>query len=135
MKFSKRILLNLKIKTKNLKPDKYRRLKRESLRGCVKGTSKRPRLSVYRSNSHMYVQLINDDKSETILSCSTLDREFKLLLKNGCSCIASEIMGKKLAELCLKKKIPKIIFDRNIYIYHGRVKTVAESARKYGLEF
>ena len=88
MKFSKRVLLKLKNKNKNLKPDKYKRLKRESLRGLVKGTEERPRLSVYRSNDNMYAQIIDDKNSKTLISCSTRERDIQLNTKNGRTCYA-----------------------------------------------
>ena len=78
MKFSKRVLLRLKNKNKKLKPDKYKKLKRESVRGLIKGTVERPRLSVFRSNEHIYAQIIDDTTSKTLVSCSTLDRDIKL---------------------------------------------------------
>jgi len=135
MKFSKRVLLKLKNKNKNLKPDKYKRLKRESLRGLVKGTEERPRLSVYRSNDNMYAQIIDDKNSKTLISCSTRERDIQLNTKNGRTCYASELMGQKLAELSLKQNITKIVFDRSRYLYHGRIKAVADGARSGGLEF
>ena len=78
MKFSKRVLLRLKNKNKKLKPDKYKKLKRESVRGLIKGTVERPRLSVFRSNENIYAQIIDDTTSKTLVSCSTLDRDIKL---------------------------------------------------------
>jgi large subunit ribosomal protein L18 len=104
MKFSKRVLLRLKNKNKKLKPDKYKKLKRESVRGLIKGTLERPRLSVFRSNEHIYAQIIDDTTSKTLVSCSTLDRDIKLNIKNGRTCDASRLMGEKLAELSKKKK-------------------------------
>ena len=135
MKFSKRDLWKLKNKNKKLKPDKYKKLKRESLRGSVKGTLKRPRLSVYRSNENVYAQIIDDITSNTLVACSTLDRDIKLESKNGRTCKASRIMGQKLAELSLKKNINKIVFDRGPYLYHGRIKALADGAREGGLQF
>mmetsp|Transcript_27990 Transcript_27990/g.43079 ORF Transcript_27990/g.43079 Transcript_27990/m.43079 type:complete len:136 (-) Transcript_27990:1805-2212(-) len=135
MKFSNKILWNLKNKNKKLKPNIYKKLKRESLRGFVKGTASRPRLTVYRSNNNIYAQIINDEKSITLAACSTLDRDSKIFLNNGRTYIAAEMLGKKIAEVCLKKNIKTVIFDRNTYIYHGRIKAIATSARKYGLEF
>jgi large subunit ribosomal protein L18 len=73
MKFSKRVLWKLKNKNKTLKPNLYKRLKRNSLRGLIKGTSERPRLSIYRSNENIYAQIINDENSTTLVSCSTLN--------------------------------------------------------------
>lgn len=135
MKFSKPKLLKLKNKNKRLKPIKYKRLKRELLRGRIKGTSERPRLSVYRSNKNIYAQIIDDTTAKTIISCSTIDRSIKLSFSNGRTCQASKMMGKKLAERSLKKNITKIVFDRGPYLYHGRIKALADGARSGGLEF
>lgn len=135
MKFSKRALLKLKSKKKKLKPNKYKKLKRDAIRGMVKGTIYRPRLSVYRSNDHLYAQIIDDTTSQTILAFSTLDRTIKLKLSNGRTCDASRLLGEKLAEFGLKNNITKIVFDRGPYIYHGRVKALADGARAGGLEF
>ena len=135
MKFSQRTLLKLKNKNKKLKPSKYKKLKREALRGRIKGTEERPRLSVYRSNENIYAQIIDDTKSKTLVSCSTLDRSIKLELSSGRTCDASRLMGLKLAELSLKKNITKIVFDRGPYLYHGRIKALADGARAGGLQF
>ena len=135
MKLSRRTLLKLKNKNKKLKPNKYKKLKRESLRGTIKGTMERPRLSVYRSNEHIYAQIIDDTTSKTLLACSTLDRSIKLTSSTGRTCAASRQMGKKLAELSLQKNITKIVFDRGPYLYHGRIKALADGARAGGLEF
>nr|AWT39024.1 ribosomal protein L18 [Eunotogramma sp.] len=135
MKFSKRVLWKLKNKNKKLKPDKYKKLKRESLRGSIKGTLERPRLSVYRSNENIYAQIIDDTTAQTLVSCSTLDRDIKLDVQNGRTCDASRLMGQKLAELSLKKNITKIVFDRGPYLYHGRIKALADGARAGGLQF
>lgn len=135
MKFSKQALLKLKNKNKRLKPNKYKILKRNALRGRIKGTSDRPRLSVFRSNENIYAQIIDDTKAHTLVSCSTLDRSIKLNVKNGRTCEASRIMGRKLAELSLKKNITKIVFDRGPYLYHGRIKALADGAREGGLQF
>ena len=135
MKFSKQALLKLKNKNKRLNPSKYKILKRNTLRGRIKGTTERPRLSVYRSNENIYAQIIDDTRSLTLVACSTLDRTIKLKVANGRTCEASRIMGEKLAELSLKKNITKIVFDRGPYIYHGRVKALADGARAGGLQF
>ena len=135
MKFSKRVLLKLKNKNKKLKPQKFNKLKRESLRGLVKGTIERPRLSVYRSNENIYAQIIDDTTATTLVSCSTLDRNIKVYSKNGRTCDASRLLGEKLAELSIKKNITKIVFDRGMYFYHGRVKALADGARMGGLQF
>jgi large subunit ribosomal protein L18 len=135
MRFSQRTLLKLKNKNKKLKPDKYKKLKRESLRGRIKGTGERPRLSVYRSNENIYAQIIDDTSSKTLVACSTLDRSIKLAVSTGRTCEASRLMGERLAELSLKKNITKIVFDRGPYLYHGRVKALADGARTGGLQF
>lgn len=135
MKFSKQVLLKLKNKNKRLKPNKYKKLKRDTLRGRIKGTINRPRLSVYRSNENIYAQIIDDTSSHTLLACSTVDRNVKLKISNGRTCEASRTMGKQLAELSLKNNITKIVFDRGPYLYHGRVKALAEGARSGGLQF
>ena len=135
MKLSKPTLLKLKNKNKRLKPNKYKKLKRETLRGKIKGTKQRPRLSVYRSNENIYAQIIDDTTSQTLVSCSTLDRDLKSKISNGRTCKASHVMGEYLAELSLQKNIKKVIFDRGPYLYHGRVKALAEGARVGGLQF
>jgi large subunit ribosomal protein L18 len=135
MKLSRRTLLKLKNKNKKLKPNKYTKLKREALRGTIKGTVERPRLSVYRSNQHIYAQIIDDTTSKTLLACSTLDRSIKLNLSTSRTCDASRLVGEKLAELSLKKNITKIVFDRGPYLYHGRIKALADGARAGGLKF
>jgi large subunit ribosomal protein L18 len=109
--------------------------KRENLRGTVKGTFERPRLSVFRSNQHIYAQIIDDVNFKTLASCSSLDPEIKVDLKTGKTCEASKIIGQKLAERSLEQNIKKIIFDRGPYLYHGRVKALADGAREGGLEF
>ena len=135
MKFSKRTLIKIKNKNQKLKPNKYKKLKRETLRGRIKGTQERPRLSVYRSNENIYAQIIDDTNSKTLLACSTLDRKIKLAISKGRTCDASQLMGKKLAEISLKKNITKIVFDRGPYLYHGRIKALADGAREGGLQF
>lgn len=135
MKFSKRALLKLKSKNKKTKADKYKKLKRDSLRGIIKGTNIKPRLSVYKSNKNIYAQIIDDTTSETLLSCSTLDQEIKIKSSNGRTCDVSRLMGKKLAQLSLENNIKNVVFDRGPYLYHGRIKALAEGARTGGLEF
>ena len=148
MKISKQLLSKIKNKNKRLKPTKYKLLKRNKLRGKIKGNSYRPRLSVYRSNENIYAQIIDDRSididnllgnktlgSRTLVSCSTLDRRIKLEVKNTRTCEASRLMGKRLAELCLKKKIFRVVFDKGPYLYHGRVKALADGARSGGLVF
>jgi len=125
MKFSKQALLRIKNK----------RLNRGKTSRGIKGTAGRPRLSVYRSNENVYAQIIDDANAKTLISCSTIDRAIKLAVSNGRTCEASRLLGEKLAERSLKKRIKKIVFDRGPYLYHGRIKAVADGARAGGLEF
>ena len=131
MKLSERTLSELKSKNKKLKPNKYKKLKRESLRGKIKGTTERPRLSVYRSAQNIYAQIIDDTNSKTLVTCSTLDSSMEL--STGRTCDASRLVGEKLAKLSLQQNITKIVFDRGPYLYHGRIKALAEGARAGGL--
>lgn len=107
----------------------YRRHRR--VRAKVRGTRERPRLSVFRSNQHIYLQLVDDEQGKTLISSSDLEVKNKRLSKLA----KAEEAGKIIAEKALKKKIKKIVFDRGGYKYHGRVKAVAEGARKGGLVF
>lgn len=93
------------------------------------------RLSVFRSNSHIYAQIINDVKGQTLVSASSLDKKIKEKFKNGGSVEAAEAVGLLLAELAKKAGVQKIVFDRGGYIYHGRVKALAAGARAGGLTF
>jgi large subunit ribosomal protein L18 len=135
MKFSNQSLIKLKNKNKKLKPNKYKKLKRDAIRGRIKGTNERPRLSVYRSNENIYAQIIDDTRSQTLVSCSTLERSIKVAIQNGRSSQAARIIGEKLAERSLKKNITKILFDKGPYLYHGRIKALADGARAGGLNF
>jgi large subunit ribosomal protein L18 len=135
MKISQKTLLTLKTKNKKLKSRNYKKLKRESLRGKLKGTISRPRLSVYRSNQNIYAQIINDTDGHTLVSCSTLDRSIKLSVSTGKTCDSARVIGEKLAQASLKKNITKIVFDRSLYFYHGRIKALAQGARAGGLKF
>ncbi|KDE49716.1 50S ribosomal protein L18 [Geobacillus sp. CAMR12739] len=97
------------------------------------GTAERPRLSVFRSNKHIYAQIIDDTKSSTIVSASTLDKEFGLDSTNNIE--AAKKVGELVAKRALEKGIKKVVFDRGGYLYHGRVKALADAAREAGLEF
>jgi len=110
--------------------ERERRHKR--IRTKVKGTAECPRLCVYKSNSNLYAQIIDDESQTTLVSASTLDKEVKN--KNANKEAAKEI-GTLIAKKAATKKIKKIVYDRGGYIYHGVVKELAESARAAGLEF
>lgn len=135
MKFSKRVLWVLKNKNKKLKPNLYKKLKRNSLRGLIKGTSERPRLSIYRSNKNIYAQIINDDSSTTLVSCSTLNCNLQTNFYNRKTCYICYLVGYQLANLSQKENIKKIVFDRGRYLYHGQIQAVADGARAGGLDF
>lgn len=110
-----------------------RRARHSRVRKKIQGTPERPRLNVYRSGKHMYAQLIDDVSGNTLVSASTLDKEFKLDTTNNAE--AAREVGKLIGEKALKEKIEKVVFDRSGYIYHGRVKELAEGAREAGLNF
>lgn len=104
------------------------------IRKKVKGTPERPRLVVFRSNTHIYAQIVNDEDSNTLVSASTLALSRK---EPGvhCNIEGATKVGKEIARLAREKNIDKVVFDRNGYIYHGRIKAVADGAREGGLEF
>ena len=106
------------------------------LRRFLIGNKIRPRLAVFRSNNHIYAQVIDDDAQQTICSASTVDKELKENSEKPTSnCSSSSIVGKLLAKRAIKKGIKQVIFDRGGNIYHGRVKALAEAAREEGLNF
>ncbi len=105
------------------------------VRNTVYGTEIRPRLSVYCSNKHFHAQIIDDQKGTTLASASTTMKALREEVKNGGDKEAAEIVGAKLAEIAQEKGIKKVVFDRNFYKFHGRVRSFAESAAKGGLDF
>jgi large subunit ribosomal protein L18 len=112
---------------------KSREVRHKRVRKSVSGTAERPRLCVYRSLSHIYCQLIDDSQGHTLVSASTLDNELKSNDKKKAETAAS--VGKLIAERASESGIKKVVFDRGGYQYHGRVKALADAARKAGLEF
>jgi len=116
---------------KNLKEKIEKRLRRaKRVRSRIFGTKERPRLSVFRSSKHIYVQAIDDENQHTIASSSSLEIKEKLTKSEK-----AKIVGKLIAERLLQKNIKKVVFDRNGYKYAGRIKALAEAARESGLEF
>jgi len=95
----------------------------------------RPRLSVFRSDKNIYAQIIDDASGRTIAAASTLDRDVKASVKNGSTAEAAAAIGKLIAERGLEAKVSEVIFDRGGYLYHGRVKALADAAREGGLQF
>ncbi|HLX83943.1 MAG TPA: 50S ribosomal protein L18 [Terriglobales bacterium] len=110
----------------------------DRIRKKVLGTPERPRLNVYRSLNHIYVQLIDDLKGVTLAAASTADErkdKNKDSRVTGGNVASAKTVGKKIAELAKEKGVTKVVFDRGGYIYHGRVKAVADAAREAGLQF
>ena len=106
------------------------------LRRYLIGNKTRPRLAVFRSNNHIYAQVIDDDAQQTICSASTIDKELREESdKLSSNCNSSSIVGKLLAKRAMKKGIKQVIFDRGGNLYHGRVKALADAARDEGLNF
>lgn len=105
------------------------------IRNKISGTSLRPRLSVYRSTGEIYAQLIDDENGVTVVSASTLDKEIKPLLSGKTKTEQAQIVGENIAKRAIAKKIKQVVFDRGGYLYIGRVKALADSARNAGLEF
>jgi large subunit ribosomal protein L18 len=104
-------------------------------RQVKKVAGERPRLSVHRSSKHIYVQLIDDANGHTIASASTLEKDLKGSLKTGADSAAAAAVGKLVAERAVKAGVKNVVFDRGPYIYHGRVKALADAAREGGLSF
>ena len=105
------------------------------IRRKISGTAERPRLSVFRSLKHIYAQVVDDVAGRTLAHCSTLTKEVKPKADDVKKSDAAKLVGKTLAEQLKAKGITKIVFDRNGYLYHGRIKALAEGAREGGLEF
>jgi large subunit ribosomal protein L18 len=109
--------------------------RRARVRARVRGTEERPRLCVFRSGKHLYVQIIADSAGGTLLAVSTLSPELRSQLKKGANVEAAKQVGQLAARKCLERGIRSVIFDRNGFLYHGRVRAVAEAARESGLQF
>ena len=117
------------------KKQELRLRRQKSVRGRVRGTADRPRLSVFRSNNHMYCQIIDDTNGTTLVALSTLNSNVKAMVAGKKPVEQANILGKELAKLCAEKSINKVAFDRNGFIYHGRIEAVAAGAREGGLDF
>ncbi len=105
------------------------------IRKKVAGTAERPRLSVFRSSRHIYAQVIDDVTGKTLAHASTLSKDLKGTLDEDKKTDAAKKVGALIAKICKSKKIDKVVFDRNGYMYHGRVSALAQAARDAGLEF
>jgi|SRR5688572_16152228 large subunit ribosomal protein L18 len=108
----------------------------EKVRRVIRrAASGRARLSVFRSSKHIYAQVIDDVKGETLASASSLEKDTRASMKNGANIAAAKAIGKLVAERAVAKGIKDVVFDRGGYLYHGRVKALAEAAREGGLKF
>ena len=114
--------------------EESRQRRKIRIRKKIAGSAERPRLVVFRSNMHLYAQIVDDTTHATLVSASTL-----VLSKGGekvhCNKAGAELVGKEVARLAKEKNISRVVFDRNGYIYHGKIKAVADGAREGGLEF
>ena len=122
-------MLNVKDKVES-RHKRHRRVRRK-----VFGTAARPRLSVYRSNMHIYAQIIDDTNGRTLVAASTIDEECRKTAKRGGNRKAAELVGQLIAERAKASQIQSVVFDRGGYQFHGRVKTLADAARQAGLIF
>ncbi|WP_434043701.1 MULTISPECIES: 50S ribosomal protein L18 [Sorangium] len=105
------------------------------IRKKVEGTPERPRLSVFRSTKHIYAQVIDDVSGKTLAHASTLSKDLKGSLDEDNKVDAAKKVGALIAKICKEKQIDKVVFDRNGYLYHGRVSALAQAAREAGLDF
>ncbi len=110
-----------------------RQARHARVRNKVVGTTSVPRLNVFRSNSNIFAQIIDDAAGTTLVSASSIDKDLKI--ENGSNVEAAKLVGQLLAKRAKEQKINKVVFDRGGYLYHGRVKALAEAARENGLEF
>lgn len=117
---------------RNINPRKQRHMR---VRKKVFGTQARPRLNVFRSANHIYAQVIDDTKDHTLISVSTLDEAVKAETSYGGNKEAARVVGRMIAEKAQKAGVSTIVFDRGGFIYHGRIKELADAAREAGLEF
>ena len=107
--------------------------RKRRIRARIEGTLERPRLSVFRSNRHIYVQLVDDVKGHTLVSASTLEEELKEKVKGTID--GAKSLGNLVAKRAMAKNISQVVFDRGGYLYHGQIKAVADAAREGGLKF
>ena len=112
-----------------------RERRRLRIRRKISGSDDRPRLSVFRSSKHIYAQVIDDVSGRTLAAASTLSRDLKGTFETDTKTDAAKKVGALIAKICLEKQIGKVVFDRSGYLYHGRIKALADAAREAGLEF
>ena len=114
---------------------KVRENKHRKIRNRFSGTAERPRLAVFRSNNHMYAQIIDDTVGNTLVAASTLEKDVKAELKKTNDVEAAAYLGKVIAKKAIEKGITTVVYDRGGFIYQGKVKALAEAAREAGLDF
>ncbi|HEX2877957.1 MAG TPA: 50S ribosomal protein L18 [Polyangiaceae bacterium] len=105
------------------------------IRNKISGSGERPRLSVFRSSKHIYAQVVDDETGKTLAAASTLSADLKGMLKDDTKVDSAKKVGALLAKICIERKVGKVVFDRNGFLYHGRIKALAEAAREAGLDF
>ncbi|MBZ0116847.1 MAG: 50S ribosomal protein L18 [Sandaracinaceae bacterium] len=115
--------------------DESRLRRKKRIRKKVFGSSERPRLSVFRSAKHIYAQVVDDTQGVTLVAASTLAKDVKGETSEGNKTDAAKLVGAAIAKACAAKGIEKVVFDRNGFIYHGRIRALAEGAREAGLSF
>jgi len=115
--------------------NQIRKGRRTRYRDKVAGAPTRPRLAVYRSLNHIYAQAIDDATGATVASASSVDKEIRKTLKNGGNVAAAKSVGEAIAKRLKDKGLTEVVFDRGGYLYHGRIKALAEAAREHGLKF
>ena len=119
-----------KVSRSKVREEKHRRMRRHII-----GTPERPRMAVFRSNNHMYVQIIDDVAKTTLVSASTLQKDVKAQLENTDDVAAAAYLGTVIGKKAVEAGIEEVVFDRGGYIYHGKVKALADAAREAGLKF
>jgi large subunit ribosomal protein L18 len=115
--------------------NRKRQTRKKRIRKNIAGTAERPRLTVYRSLNHIYAQLIDDAQGRTVVGVSTRSKELQGKLKTADTIAAAQQVGMLVAEKALALQVERVVFDRNGYLYHGRIKALAEAAREKGLKF
>lgn len=105
------------------------------VRKRILGTAERPRLNVYRSNKHIYAQVIDDSRSATLVSASTMDKELRAAVESGSTVEAARKVGELVAKRAIANGVSAVVFDRGGYLYHGRIQALADAAREAGLQF
>ena len=112
-----------------------RRRRKKRFQKKVRGTPERPRLCVYRSNKHIYAQIVDDQQTRTLAAVSTLSKELASLAEKRATIEGAQKVGELIARKAKERNIQKVVFDRNGFLYHGRIQAVAAAAREAGLEF